>query len=166
MILFINIPKYRKRFNINNLVYVDFFNNMFSVILGFYLSAFLAIHIYNNQLEQKINDDKNNVLNYLTYLDENLREVNPDKLEEGVNMGYLNYDYFDNIQNIGNQNLNAKYFKLIGHLKYLKNTFYEVHNANLLNPKENPPRPDETKLINNTINYIKNDIKELRLGLL
>ncbi len=164
VLLFINISKYRQRFNINNLI--DFINNTFSVILGFYLSAFLALNIYNNQLEQKYNDDKNNVLNYLTYLDDNLKKVSPDKLGESITVGYLNYDYFDNIHNIGNNKLNAKYFKLIGYLKYLKNTFYAVHNATLINPKENPIRPDEAKFINNTINYIKIEIKELKKDLL
>ncbi len=165
IIVFINLPKIRKRFVIIDLIPIDFINTVFSVLLGFYLSAVLALNIYNTQLEQKIRDDKINVLNYLDYLDNNLKEVKPDKIEEGFTVGYLNYDYFDNIKNIGNNKLNPKYFKLTGYLKYLKNIFYKVHNANLLHPKENPIRPQEARIINNTINYIKIEIKELKKGI-
>lgn len=164
-LILINLPQCRKRFNINSLIHIDFINNTFSVILGFYLSAILALNIYNNQLQQKNNEDKNNVLHYLDYLDNNLKEVSVDKLEQSINVGYINYDFFDSIQNIGDNELNAKYFKLIGYLKYLKNTFYEIHNAHLINPKANPIRADEAKFVNSTINYIKAEIKELKSSL-
>ncbi|MFA6089907.1 MAG: hypothetical protein WC755_08675 [Candidatus Woesearchaeota archaeon] len=162
IVVTINIPNFNNIFEIKEVISTDFINSTFSIMLGFYLSALLGIAIYNNQNQKKIVDDQNKIIEYLNYLDENINIVTPDKLEEGISVGYLHYDYFDNLQSIGTETQNKKYFKLIGYIKQLKNLFYEIHNANLIDPKNNPIRPDQASLVNQIINLTKNEIKEIK----
>ena len=115
---------------------------MFSIFLGFTLSALLTINVYNDQNQREIKKEQNQIMEYLEYIDENLWEIPDSNLAKGITVGYLHYEYFDNLKLIGDEIQNKKYFKLIGYLKQLKNLFYAIHNANFLDPKNNHVRAD------------------------
>ncbi len=139
----------------------EYFNNIFSVVLGFYLSGWLAVTFYNNQVKRKLIKNKNIVTSYLKYLNNNLKKVSVSDLSKSIEMGYLDFQFLHDILDLGEDETNQIYFKLIGYLNFLEKIYYEILNSHLINPTANPIRCDQTKIVNETINYIKDEIKKL-----